>query len=72
MKSENIEVRKACEKRDWENAGKWLHINKASFKAFRRIHNIMKTDIPRIKKRLGHGRVLVCFPTGEEPRNENR
>jgi hypothetical protein len=26
----------------------------------------MKTDIPRIRKRLGNGRVLVCFPSGEK------
>ena len=40
MKSENIEVRKACEKMDWKNVGKWLHINKASFKAFRRTQKL--------------------------------
>ena len=40
MKSENVEVRKACEKKDWENTGKWLHINKASFKAFRCIQQL--------------------------------
>jgi len=40
MKSENIEVRKACEKRDWGEVGKWLHLNKASFKAFRRIQKL--------------------------------
>lgn len=40
MKDENIEVRKACENRDWVNAAKWLHINKSSFKAFRRMHKL--------------------------------
>ena len=51
MKSENIEVRKACENRDWSNVGKWLNINKASFKAFRRYAKIMKTDIPQNNKK---------------------
>jgi len=40
MKSENTQVRKACEKRDWKKAEKWLHINKASFKAFRRLQQL--------------------------------
>ncbi len=40
MKKENIEVRHACEKRDWIGAGKWLHINKVSFKAFRRMQKL--------------------------------
>lgn len=26
----------------------------------------MKTDIPRIIKKIGNGRVLVYFPTGEK------
>ena len=40
MKSENIEVRKYCSKRDWKNVGDWLHKNKASFKAFRRVQKL--------------------------------
>jgi hypothetical protein len=40
MKSENIKVRKYCAKRDWDNVAKWLHINKASFKAFRRMQKL--------------------------------
>ena len=40
MKAENIEVRNYCEKRDWKNASKWLHVNKASFKAFRRVQKL--------------------------------
>jgi len=40
MKMENIEVRKACEKRDWGSAARWLHINKSSFKAFRRLQHL--------------------------------
>jgi hypothetical protein len=44
MKSENIEVRKYCETRDWKSASKWLHINKASFKAFRRVQKLNKNE----------------------------
>ena len=40
MKSENIRVREYCSKRDWEGAGKWLHINKATFKAYRRMEKL--------------------------------
>ena len=40
MKSENTIVRKYCSKRDWENAGEWLHKNKATFKAYRRIEKL--------------------------------
>ena len=40
MKSENIMVRECCSKRDWKNVGKWLHINKSSFKAFKRINKL--------------------------------
>jgi len=40
MKSENIEVRKACEKKDWGEVAKWLHLNKSSFKSFRRIQKL--------------------------------
>ena len=42
MKSENIKVREYCEKIDWENTAKWLHRNKASFKAFRRIQKLKR------------------------------
>ena len=27
---------------------------------------MMKTDVPRIRKRLGNGRVLIYFPSGEK------
>ena len=40
MKSENNVVRKYCSKRDWPNAGKWLHKNKSTFKAYRRIEKL--------------------------------
>ena len=40
MKKENEIVRKYCLKRDWEGAGKWLHNNKSSLKAFRRIEKL--------------------------------
>jgi hypothetical protein len=42
MKSENTEVRKYCKKRDWASTQKWLHDNKASFKAFRRMEKLNK------------------------------
>ena len=42
MKSENIKVREYCEKIDWENTAKWLHYNKATFKAFRRVQRLKK------------------------------
>ena len=40
MKYENSLVQESCNKRDWELANKWLHNNKASFKAFRRIEGL--------------------------------
>lgn len=40
MKIENEEVRKYCYKRDWENAERWLHKNKMSFKAYRNIEKL--------------------------------
>ena len=40
MKKENEEVRKYCSKRDWENAERWLHKNKMSFKAYRNIEKL--------------------------------
>jgi hypothetical protein len=40
MKIENQLVQESCGKRDWETAGKWLHNNKSSFKAFRRIEKL--------------------------------
>ena len=40
MKKENEEVRKYCYKRDWDNATRWLHKNKMSFKAFRHIEKL--------------------------------
>jgi len=42
MKSENLKVREYCEKIDWENTSKWLHRNKASFKAFKRIQKLKR------------------------------
>jgi len=40
MKLENQLVQESCGKRDWETAGKWLHNNKSSLKAFRRIEKL--------------------------------
>ena len=40
MKKENTEVMRYCYKRDWENAERWLHKNKMSFKAYRNIEKL--------------------------------
>ena len=40
MKSENEVVKKYCSKRDWKGVGKWLHKNKSSFKAYRRMEKL--------------------------------
>ena len=40
MKEENKIVQQYCLKRDWDGANKWLHNNKSSFKAFRRIEKL--------------------------------
>ncbi len=40
MKRENILVRKYCMEQDWPTVAKWLHRNKASFKAFKRLQKI--------------------------------
>ena len=40
MKTENDIVRKYCCQRDWVNTSKWLHNNKATFKAYRRVNKL--------------------------------
>jgi len=39
-KIENGEVKKYCEKRDWDNAKIWLEKNKITFKTFRKIQDL--------------------------------
>ena len=44
MYSENTLVRKYCERQNWGETAKWLHKNKSSFKAYRRICKLEKND----------------------------
>jgi predicted AlkP superfamily phosphohydrolase/phosphomutase len=40
MKLEKDLVEEYCLKRDWDNAGKWLHRSKSTFKAYRRVSKL--------------------------------
>ena len=42
MEVEGDLVREYCGKQDWVETSKWLHRNKASFKAYRRICKLEK------------------------------
>ena len=44
MDREHRLVRKYCEKQNWSETAKWLHKNKSSFKAYRRICKLEKND----------------------------
>ena len=44
MAAEGELVREYCEKKDWAETARWLHRNKATFKAYRRISKLEKND----------------------------
>ena len=45
MAAEGELVREYCEKKDWAETARWLHRNKATFKAYRRISKLEKNDV---------------------------
>jgi hypothetical protein len=44
MVAEGDLVKEYCGKKDWEETAKWLHKNKATFKAYRRVCKLEKND----------------------------
>lgn len=44
MRIEKELVEEHCLRRDWENAEKWLHKSKSSFKAYRKITQLGKYE----------------------------
>ena len=42
MEAEGDLVREYCEKQDWDETAKWLHRNKSTFKAYRRVSKLEK------------------------------
>jgi len=45
MDKEHNLVREYCAKQDWSTTAKWLHRNKASFKAYRRVCKLNKSGV---------------------------
>ena len=44
MEYENDKIREMCDIKDWNKTGYWIHRNKASFKAYRRIIKLNKNE----------------------------
>ena len=44
MKDENDKIREMCDIKDWDKTGYWIHRNKSSFKAYRRILKLNKNE----------------------------